>query len=133
MAVDGTTVLVQVRTSTGPDVFTTIGGQRGMSIDRSGDTIDTSSKDSYDKTNLPGKRSQTLSLDSLYVPNDTAKAALVAAYEASPPTLCKLRKTAVGAEAAKTIDAIVTSLHEEYPDGDAAVFNAEFTLSGAWA
>lgn len=131
-AINGSTVLLQVRTSTGPDVFTTIGGQRGMTIERSGGAIDTSSKDSYDATSVPGRRSSKLSGSVLYVPSDAAKTALLAAYNTNPPALIRVRRTAPGGEAAQVCDAVITSLHEEHPDDDASMFSIELQLSGPW-
>lgn len=129
--INGTSVLLKIRTSTGPTVYTTLGSQRGVTIERTAAEIDTSSKDGADWTGLPGRRESTISLDALYVPSDTAKAALVTAYESG--ALCNVQRTAAGADPARSADCIITTLHEEYPDQDAAVFTVDLKVSGAWA
>lgn len=129
--INGTSVLIQVRTSTGPDVYTTVASQRGVSIDRTAAEIDMSSKDGADFVGTAGRRESVISLDALYVPSDAAKAALVTAYEAG--TNGRIKRTAAGADPARTIEMIITTLHEEHPDQDASIFSATFKGSGAWA
>lgn len=129
--INGTSVLLQVRTAVSPDVFTTLGSQRGATIDRTAAEIDTSSKDGIDFTGLPGRRESTVSLDALLVPSDAARTALITAWETN--AMCKIKRTAVGAEVAKSADCFITTLHEEYPDQDSAVFSVNLKISGSWA
>lgn len=112
-------------------MYTTLGSQRGVKIERNAAEIDTSSKDGADYTGMPGRRESTISLDALYVPSDTAKAALVTAYESN--AMCKVRRTAVGADPARTADCFITKMSEDYPDQNVALFSVDLKVSGAWA
>ncbi|MCA1572826.1 MAG: phage tail protein, partial [Chloroflexi bacterium] len=56
-------MLLSMRTATGPDVYTTLGSQRGASIEETTGEIDTSSKDSRAATYLPGRYGSTISCE----------------------------------------------------------------------
>lgn len=128
--INGTDWLLQVRISTGPDVYQTLGSQRGGSVERSADEIDTSSKDSPHWTGLAGRRSSTLSLEKLYVPSAADKAAIETAWENG--TLLRIRTVALGSEAVKQADCIVTGITGDFPDQDAAVLSLELRVTGQW-
>ena len=128
--VNGTSVLLQVRTATGPDVYTTLGSQRDMEIEYAADEIDTSSKDSADYTGLPGRRSSSLTCDALWIPSDAAKAALFTAYETG--AMCRIRRSAVGADAARQADCFITSITGSHPDQGASTLSVSLKLSGPW-
>lgn len=128
--VNGSDWLLQARLSTGPDVYATIGSQRGGSVERSADTVDTSSKDSPHWSGLAGRRSSTLSLEKLYVPTAADQAVIKTAWSAG--TLLRIRTVAFGGEAVEQADCIITGITNDFPDQDAAVMSVELQVSGQW-
>lgn len=128
--INGSTILLQFRTGTGPDVYTTVAGQRGASISRERTMIDTSAKEDADATFAAGRRSGTLSLEGLVLASDVSRAAIEAAFESSDG-VGRIRRTAIGGEAAKQYIVLVSSLEMDHPDDDASTWTAEFQMSGA--
>lgn len=128
--INGTDWLLQIRISTGPDVYQNLGSQRGGSVERSADEIDTSSKDSPHWTGLYGRRSSSLSLEKLYVPSAADQAAIKTAWSAG--TMLRVRSSALGAEAGEQADCIITAINNEFPDQDAAVMSLDLRVSGQW-
>lgn len=129
-AVDGGTILLSVRTATAPDVYTTVGGQRGAKVSRSRNTLDFSAKGDGDEFHGGGRRSSTVSLDGLVIVNDAARAALIAAYEGNGAG--RIRRGAIGAEAARQADVIITSIDEEFPDDAESTWSVELMVTGPW-
>lgn len=129
-AVNGTTVVLQVRTGTGPDVYTTVGGQRGLSRSRARNILDTSAKEDGDRTKAGGKRDSSLSLDGLVIASDAGRAALVAAHEGTGAG--RIRISAIGAEPAKQADVVIENINEDFPDDDNSTWTVDLQVSGAW-
>lgn len=129
--INGSTVLLQFRTGTGPDVYTTVAGQRGMSISRERTMIGTEAKEDADATFAAGRRSSTISLEGLVLASDVSRAAIEAAFDSSAGT-GRIRRTAIGAEAARQCDVLVSSLEMDFPDDDASTWTAELQVTGAW-
>ena len=70
---NGTDVLVLVNTGTNESpVWTAVGSQRDCSFEETNEEIDMSSEDGRAKRVIAGRYASTLSLDALYVPDDTA-------------------------------------------------------------
>lgn len=80
----GKDYLLYVNTGTATEpVWTLIGGQRGSSLSRSADSIDTSHKTSGGwKSSLAGLRGWSIDLDGLVLLNDTGIEALETAFNA---------------------------------------------------
>lgn len=121
MATNGTDVLIYVYVE---GTKTAVGSQREATIEETNEEIDVSTKDLRAKRILSGRYSSTLSLDSLYVPSDTAYSALKTAMRDG-------EKVIVATET-EYADAIVTSLSESFPDQDAATVSIGLSISGAW-
>lgn len=130
--INGSVVLLQFRTGTAPDVYTTVAGQRGLSISRERTMIETSAKDDNDATFIGGRRSSTVSLDGLVLASDTSRAAIEAAFDASPTVNGRIRRTAIGAEAARQAEVIISSMELEFPDDEESTWTAEFQVTGPW-
>lgn len=132
--INGSLVLLQVRTATAPDAYTTVGGQRGMSVGKEMTAINTSAKDNADGTYVGGRRESTVSMEGLVIASDAGRAALIAAYEANGAAAgaVRLRRGAVGAEAAKQADGIITDLSEDFPDDEESTWTVEIQISGGW-
>lgn len=128
---NGSTVVLQVRTATGPDVYTTIGAQTDLEVSFERDAIEASSKDIMDAEFLAGRRSSTISCPSLFVPNEAARVALKAAYNSTSGAV-RIRIPAIGAEAGRQADCVITSLSETHPDNDVSTVAVELQVSGAW-
>lgn len=121
------------RTFHGKDVKFTVGenalgASRGLSLDISADTIDTTTRSSNGWTeHMPSVKSWTASTDGLYVRNEQALSAIKTAFlndEIVPISM----EFPDGA----TIDgeAIITSFPIEAPYDDAVTFSAEFQGTG---
>lgn len=132
--VNGSLVLLQVRTTTGPDVYVTVGGQRGMSVGKEMTAINTSAKDNADGTYIGGRRESTISMEGLVIVGDAGRAALVAAYETNGALAgaVRVRRGAIGADAAKQADGIITDLSEDFPDDEESTWSVEVQISGGW-
>lgn len=130
VATNGSDVLLYINTGTdlAPN-YTILGGQRGASIERSGDAIDATSKDSAATRVLPGRVSVTISCDALYIPSDAAYQALDAAQKGRQFVTARKYVDGVAVGEAR---AIVTSLSEEHPDMDVSTISLELALDGDW-
>lgn len=128
--INGSTVLLQVRTATGPDVYTTVGGQRGLSVSRERTAIETSAKDDTDATFLGGRRNSTVSMEGLVLANGAGRSALITAFEGDGTA--RVRRGAIGAEAAKQCDVIVVGIDEDFPDDEESTWTVELQVTGAW-
>lgn len=128
--INGSTVLLQVRTTTGPDVYVTVGGQRGLSVSRDRTFIETSAKDDADKTGIAGRRGTTVTMEGLVLASETARTALIAAFEGTGAG--RLRRGAIGAEAAKQLDIVITKIDEDFPDDAESTWTIEYQGNGAW-
>ncbi len=106
-----------------------ISGQQGLTINRSADTIEISSKDTQGgwKSYLPGMKEWSIDNDGLYVPNDQSHSILSQAFENNDPVCVKVvdnkRKTGMFGGLA-----YVTDYPIEAPYDDAVTYS--ITLSG---
>jgi len=131
MALNGTDVLLLVNTGTEEaPVYTAVGSQRGVTFDENTAEIDVSSKDSRAMRVLPGRYDASLSLDSLYVPDDTAYQALRDANRNGDFILVRRSEEEVETEEAS---AIVTAMSEEFPDQAEATISVDLRIDGEWS
>ena len=130
MAINGADVLLKVNTGTaGSPVWTAVGGQRDASIEETTEEIDTSSKDGREKTVIAGRYASNITLDSLYIPSDTAYSELQNAMRNGD----LIQIQSVSGSVVSSAYAIVTSLSESFPDQDAATVSISLTVDGNWA
>jgi predicted secreted protein len=129
-AVLGTTVVLQVRSATGPDVYTTIGGQRGLSRERTRNIINTSAKEDTAQTKKGGKRDSSLSFDGVVIASEAGRAALVAAYDGDGEG--RIRVSAIGAEPAKQATFVLETISEDFPDDEESTWSIDLQISGEW-
>jgi len=128
--INGTVILLAVRTGTGPDVYTDVGGQRGISFDENVDEIDISNKiDGADFKMLPGRRKQTFQLDASYLRSETAFTTLQSAIRAG--TKIRIRRSDAGSDIEQA-DGYLTSISENHPDQDNSVVSIAGTIDGPW-
>lgn len=78
---------------------------------------------------LPGRYGSTISLDALYVPDDTAYLALLAAMRNGTTVEVWREEQGVYEESA---DAIVTSLSHNGPDQGEATVSISLRVDGEW-
>ena len=130
MSKNGSDILLSMRTSTGPDVYVDVGGQRGVSMDANTEEIDVSNKnDGADFKLLPGRRKATISLEHLFVASETAFAALQTAQRAG--TSIRVRRVDAGSDDEQA-DGFITSISESFPDQDAGMVSVGITVDGQW-
>ena len=127
---NGADVLLLVRTSTGPDVYTAVGSQRGLSLSETTADVDVSSKDSRAMRVISGRYGATLSLDALYVPSDAAYAALKTAFRAGDLVRVRVRDDGDETEQA---DALITQMDTEFPDQAEATIGISLRVDGTWS
>ena len=126
----GTSVLLLANTgSAATPNFVVVAHQRGMDMNSTRETIDASSKDQPDQVVAPGRLSGDVTVDGLYVPNDTAYQALRDAHEAG--AYIKVREQEAGV-ATREADALVTSLGASHPDQGASTISIGLQISGGW-
>lgn len=128
--VNGRDLLLSVRTSTGPDVYTTVGGQKNAQVTETSAEIDGSSKDQREFFGTSGRYKCTIKLDMLYIPTDIGRLALRSAIRAGTPV--RVRTTALGGDAVEQLDCIVTQIQRSFPDESESVVNADLVGIGAW-
>ena len=122
MAMNGTDILIWVDGNC-------VGSQRDVTIDETTAEIDVSSKDGRAMRVLPGRYGSTMSLDALYVPDDTAYLALQAAMRNGTFVEVVVIEEGVVLESA---DAIVTALSRSGPDQGEATVSISLRIDGDW-
>lgn len=131
MAINGTDVLLKVNTNTSASpVWVAVGSQREASLEETTEEIDVSTKDGREKVIIPGRYGSTISLDSLYVPSDTAYGALKNAMRDGDLIMIQTTQSGSVVESAT---ALVTSMSTSFPDQDAATISISLTIDGEWA
>ena len=123
MAMNGTDILIAIDGET-------VGSQRDVSYEETTAEIDISSKDSRAGRYLPGRYGATMSLDALYVPDDTAYLALQSAMRNGDMVEVWSMEETVIIESA---DAIVTSLSRSGPDQGEATVSISLRIDGEWS
>jgi TP901-1 family phage major tail protein len=130
MALNGSAVLLLAQTVVGPPgTYVSVGGQTGAKIDKKAATIDITDKTMTDKAYLPTERSATVTLDSLYVPNDTAMAAIQNAYKNNTAMILERQESGTVLEYAS---GFVTQLSYDFKKAAAGTVAATFEVSGGW-
>jgi TP901-1 family phage major tail protein len=130
MAMNGTDVLLLVNTGTPlVPVYTVVGSQRDMGLEETTDEIDVSSKDGRAKRVLPGRYASSISLDALYVPDNSAYQALQSAMRDGELILVAVQVAGVTTE---TANALVTSLSHSFPDQGEATVSVALVIDGEW-
>ncbi len=128
--IDGASVLLMV--NLGDDEtpnWTAVAEQTGLSTENSRNLIEASSKDSDHTKWIYGKQDGTVTLESLYVPNDAAFKAIEEAMNNKEIVI--LRRTENG-EDIEEATALVSTISKEWPDNDASTCSAEFQLDEPW-
>lgn len=128
--INGSTIVLSVRTASGPDVYTTVAGQRGLSISRERTFIDTSAKDDTDTAGQGGRRTTSLTMEGLVIANDAGRVALLAAYHGDGAV--RIRRTAVGSETLNQLIGVITTLDEDFPDDAESTWSLEVQGNGGW-
>lgn len=90
-AIAGKDIALCVFDKDGEDLLA-IAGQQGLTINRTADTIEISSKDTAGswKGYIAGMKEWSIDVDGLYVPNDNAQAVLSKAFENTTPVCVKV-------------------------------------------
>ena len=109
---------------------TAVGSQSNVTFTESIDPIDVSSKEARARKLIGGRYSSSVSLDSLYVPDDTALATLKTAIRSDGAVT--LIRTIDGASF-ETADGIATGLTEAFPDQAPATLAVTVEITGSWA
>lgn len=130
-AVAGKDILLAVYSMDGSDLLA-ISGQQGLTINRSADSIEITSKDTEGgwKSKIAGMKEWSIDNDGLYVPNDQSHAVLSRAFDNSDPVCVKVvnGKTKVGMFGGL---AVITDYPIEAPYDDAMTYS--LTLEGMGA
>lgn len=122
MAINGTDILIWIDGNM-------VGQQRDVTIDENTAEIDASNKEQREMRVLPGRYDSSISLDGLYVPDDTAYLALQAAMRNATFVEVVVVEDGVVTESA---DAIVTALSRAAPDQDVATVSISLRIDGTW-
>lgn len=130
-AIAGKDILLAVFDATGANLLA-ISGQQGLTINRSADSIEVSSKDTAGgwKSKIAGMKEWSIDNDGLYVPSDTAHKTLGQAFEKSEPVCIKVinGKTKKGLFGGL---AYVTDYSLEAPYDDAMTYSISLDGNGA--
>ena len=130
-AVAGKDILLSVWSLDGSELLA-ISGQQGLTINRSADSIEITSKDTQGgwKSKIAGMKEWSIDNDGLYVPNDESHTVLSQAFENSDPVCIKVinGKTKQGMFGGL---AVITDYPLEAPYDDAMTYS--LTLEGMGA
>lgn len=130
MALDGAQVLLLVNTGTDASPnYVEVGQQTNLSKETTRNLIETTSKEDDHQKFIYGKQGDTVTLESLYVPNDSAMSALRDANDNK--NNIKIRRKEQGSEVEEA-DALVETISDEWPDNDNSTTSVDLTLDGAW-
>lgn len=130
MAVKGIDFLVKINTGTVelPE-YVTVAGQRGASLNRDAETMDTTSKDSQGwNESISGFKSWSIEADGLLTEDDAGFLALEEAYMEGEPVLVSITTAGGNKYDGK---AIISSFPLSAPYDDLATFEVSFTGTGA--
>lgn len=129
-ALAGKDILLAVFNATG-DSLLAISGQQGLTINRSADSIEITSKDTDGgwKSKISGMKEWSIDNDGLYVPNDESHRVLSQAFENGDPVCLKVvnGKTKVGMFCGL---AVITDYPLEAPYDDAVTYSLTFEGMG---
>lgn len=128
-AVAGKDILLAIYTQDGSKVLA-VKGQQGLTLNRSADSIEVTSKDTLGgwKTNIAGMKEWSIDSDGLYVMDDEAHKLLSAAFYDSALVACKIMNNKTKTDLFGGY-AAVTDYPLEAPYDDAMTYS--MTLSGA--
>jgi TP901-1 family phage major tail protein len=129
--INGTDIMLLVNTGTpAVPVYEAAGSQRDATIDRNTAEIDASNKnDGADQIVAAGRRTSSISLDALYVPDDAAYQALRDAQDNGELILVAREEEGVTTE---TAEALITAMSESFPDQAESTISISLTISGGW-
>lgn len=127
-AVAGSNVVVAIYDSTGTKTLA-ISGQQGLTINRSAESIEVSSKDDGWKHKIAGLKDWSIDTDGVYVMSDESHKSLGAAFKNGEPVCVKVidKKTSKGMFAGV---AMLSDYPIEAPYDDAVTFSATFDGNG---
>lgn len=127
-AIAGKDILLQVWDLTGSELLA-VAGQQGLTINRSADTIEVSSKDTEGgwKSNIAGMKEWSIDTDGLYVGSDESHKVLTNAFENSDPVCIKVVNNKTDSDMFGGL-AYVTEYTLEAPHDDGMTYS--ITLSG---
>ena len=130
-ALAGKDIILAVFSLTGDDLLA-ISGQQGLTINRSADSIEITSKDTQGgwKSKIAGMKEWSIDLDGIYVPNDESHRILSQAFENSDPVCIKV----INAKTKKGMFgglAVITDYPIEAPYDDSVTYSTTFEGMGA--
>ena len=130
MAKNGADILLMVNVGTeAMPQYLAVGSQRDFSREETTEEIDASSKDSDAYRPLPGRNKSTITMDSLYIPNDESYQALKTAKRNREFILVRRQEAGGDLEEAR---AIITNLSRNAPDNDVATLTIGLTIDADW-
>lgn len=132
-ATAGKNILLAVWSSEGSKLLA-VGGQQGLTINRSADSIEVTSKDTEGgwKSKIAGMKEWSIDTDGIYVVNDDSHKELTKAFENGDPVCIKV----INAKAKKGMFgglAVVTDYSIEAPYDDSMTYSISLEGMGALA
>lgn len=130
-AVAGKDILLEVWNKDGTELLA-ISGQQGLTINRSAESIEITSKDTQGgwKSKIAGIKEWSIDNDGLYIPNDESHKLLSAAFESGSPVCLKVINKVTQAGLFGGL-AVVADYPVEAPFDDAATYSITFDGVGA--
>lgn len=128
-ALQGQDVVILIENPAGSGSYSALAKQKNVQFKGTTPTIDTSGKEDQVATFVPGRISETMTLDALYVEGEAEYAALRNAFEKRIVILVQRQQRGV---VVKQGQGIITDITEGFQDQQAATLQATVQISGGW-
>lgn len=131
MSMDGAQVLLMVNAgSEASPNFVEVGEQTNLSRETTRNLIEVTSKQDDHQRWIYGKQGDTVSLESLYIANDSGLQQLRDAQKNKNKIL--LRRKEAGSEVEEAT-ALIETISDEWPDNDSSTVSVDMTLDSEWS
>jgi TP901-1 family phage major tail protein len=129
MALNGSSVLLMVPDPNSAGKYIAVAEQTGLSVEESKNLIEISAKGDTHQKSMYGRQEGTISLEGMYVPNDTAYKELKKAFDNKTTILVRRDGGSGDIEQATCL---IESISREFPDDDVSTVSVELRLNEAF-
>jgi hypothetical protein len=126
MAINGSQVLLLVKNGA---TYEAVGEQTSLSVEESANLIEANYKGATFSQAIYGRREGTITLEALYVPTDSAFAALRNAMKNRSSVFVRRKEN--GAEV-EQCECLIDTMSMEFPDNEASTISVDLMMISEW-